>query len=245
MKVGELFLLVKEPLITESELASLKHNSEKEKQVVLEIYRIAFENFLEKEFTNKFLTKKIREQMNRGYDYLGISLLNCDIMRNRTSFNFKYMIGETFSNLFWWFFFNRVVIKRKFWKYRKEVQSIVGLFRENEIIQLSMEEIVEEVIYKSEVFLKIIDDLEKSGLRMSVKVDGEIFILLLTWGKWIETDNEENNENLILGQSTNGKSNAASEQRILKDLEKQREQGYSIHPLYVDPTNGDKENEEK
>lgn len=54
-----------------------------------------------------------------------------------------------------------------------------------------MEEIAEEVIYKSNVYLKIIDDLEKSGLRVSVKVDGEIFILLLTWGKWMETDNEE------------------------------------------------------
>ncbi|HDR4368590.1 hypothetical protein P5815_29010 [Bacillus cereus] len=55
----------------------------------------------------------------------------------------------------------------------------------------------------------------------------------------------KNDKCLIIGISRDGKSSAASEQRIMKDLEKQREQGYSIHPLYVDPTNGDKENEEK
>ncbi|MEC2507322.1 hypothetical protein P9X25_24755, partial [Bacillus cereus] len=98
--------MVKKPLITEYELANLKHNSEKEKQVVLEIYRIAFENFLEKEFTSKFLTKKIREQMNKGFDHLGISLMNCNIMENRTSFNFKDMIRKTFSNFFCRFFYN-------------------------------------------------------------------------------------------------------------------------------------------
>lgn len=184
--------MVKEPLITEYELANLKHNSEKEKQVVLEIYRIAFENFLEKEFTSKFLTKKIREQMNKGFDHLGISLMNCNIMENRTSFNFKDMIRKTFSNFFCRFFYNSVVIKWKYWKYRKEVKRIVGIcWERDEIIKLSMEEIAEEVIYKSDVYLKIIDDLEKSGLKVSVKVDDEIFILLLTWGKWLETGNEE------------------------------------------------------
>jgi hypothetical protein len=55
----------------------------------------------------------------------------------------------------------------------------------------------------------------------------------------------KNDKCLIIGKSRDGKSSAASEQRILKDLEKQREQGYSIHQIYVDPTNGDKENEEK
>ncbi|HFK1488817.1 TPA: hypothetical protein ACGXMX_004917 [Bacillus cereus] len=183
--------MTRKPLITEYELASLKHNSEKEKQVVLEIYRIAFEKFLEKEFTSKFLTKKIREQMNRGYDHLGISLMNCNIMENRTSFNFKDMIRKTFSNFFCRFFYNSVVIKWKYWKYRKEVKRIVGICWEDEIIELSMEEIAEEVIFKSDVYLKIIDDLEKSGLRVSVKFDGEIFILRLTWEKWMETDNEE------------------------------------------------------
>ncbi|WP_252598052.1 hypothetical protein [Bacillus thuringiensis] len=186
-----MFVLVKEPLITEYELANLKHNSEKEKQVVLEIYRIAFENFLEKEFTSKFLTKKIREQMNKGFDHLGISLMNCNIMENRTSFNFKGMIRKTFSNFFFRSFYNSVVIKWKYWKYRKEVRRIIGICWEDEIIELSMGEIAEEVIFKSDVYLKIIGDLEKSGLRVSVKVDGEIFILLLTWGKWMETDNEE------------------------------------------------------
>ncbi|MEB9380190.1 hypothetical protein P4J09_19395 [Bacillus cereus] len=56
---------------------------------------------------------------------------------------------------------------------------------------------------------------------------------------------KEENENFILGLSNEGKSSAASEQRVLKDLEKKREQGHSIRPLYVDPPNGDKENEEK
>ncbi|HHT7155158.1 TPA: hypothetical protein ACTZ42_004973 [Bacillus cereus] len=139
--------MVKKPLITEYELASLKHNSEKEKQVVLEIYRIALEKFLEKEFTSKFLTKKIRKQMNRGYDHLGISLMNCNIMENRTSFNFKGMIRKTFSNFFFRFFYNSVVIKLKYWKYRKEVKRIVGICWEDEIIELSMEEIAEEVIF--------------------------------------------------------------------------------------------------
>ncbi|MCO4220201.1 hypothetical protein MUG11_29345, partial [Bacillus sp. 10017] len=72
------------------------------------------------------------------------------------------------------------------------VKRIVGIcWERDEIIKLSMEEIAEEVIYKSDVYLKIIDDLEKSGLKVSVKVDDEIFILLLTWGKWLETGNEE------------------------------------------------------
>ncbi|MCU4770767.1 MULTISPECIES: hypothetical protein [Bacillus cereus group] len=53
------------------------------------------------------------------------------------------------------------------------------------------------------------------------------------------------NNSLIIGPPRDGKSSAGMEQRILKDLEKQREQGYSIHQIYVDPTNGDKENEEK
>ncbi|EOP78871.1 hypothetical protein IGM_06478 [Bacillus cereus HuB4-4] len=52
-------------------------------------------------------------------------------------------------------------------------------------------------------------------------------------------------EKLIFGTLSNEKSSAASEQRILKDLEKQREKGHSIHPLYVDPPNGDGSNEEK
>lgn len=52
-------------------------------------------------------------------------------------------------------------------------------------------------------------------------------------------------ENLIFGLLSNGKSSATSEKRILKEIKKQRKQGYSIHPLYVDPTNGYKENEEK
>lgn len=55
----------------------------------------------------------------------------------------------------------------------------------------------------------------------------------------------KNDKCLIIGISRDGKSSAASEQRILKDLEKQREQGYSIHPVYVDPLNGDEVNEEK
>jgi hypothetical protein len=55
----------------------------------------------------------------------------------------------------------------------------------------------------------------------------------------------KNDKCLIIGISRDGKSSAASEQIILKDLEKQREQGYSIHQIYVDPLNGDEVNEEK
>lgn len=232
--------MVKGPLITKSELIDLKHKLETEKQIVLEIYRIAFDDFLEKKFTRKFLIKKIREEMNKGCNYLGIGLLNCDIMRNSTSLNFRYMIGETFSNFFWWLFFNRIVIKRKFWKYRKEVKRIVDPFRDNEVIQLSMEEIAEEVISKSVVLKKIINDLEKSGIKVAGQTKEEVFILLLLWGKWAEE-----NENLIFGSSSNGKSSAASEQRVLENLEKQREQGYSINPIYVDPPKGGGPNEEK
>lgn len=56
---------------------------------------------------------------------------------------------------------------------------------------------------------------------------------------------KEGNEHLIFGLSSEGKSSVTNEQRALKDLEKQQKQGHSIHPLYVDPPNGEKENEEK
>ncbi|MGA4465977.1 hypothetical protein ACPA2L_25565 [Bacillus bombysepticus] len=185
-------VLVKEPLITESELTSLKHKLDNEKQMVLEIYKIAFENFLRMKFTSKFLINEIRKQMNNGYDYLAIKLVNRDIIDYHSSLNFRYMIGETFSNSFWWLFFNRIVIKRKYWEYRKAVKKIAVPFREDEIIQLSMEEIAEEVIYKSEVFQKIIKDLEKSSIRVGGGIhsrpEEKVFILLLNWGK----DKEKN-----------------------------------------------------
>ncbi|MBJ6723044.1 hypothetical protein I2750_23090 [Bacillus sp. PR5] len=186
--------MVKGPLITESEFASLKHKLEKEKQMVLEIYKIAFENFLRRKITSKFLINEIRKQMNNGFDYLPIKLVNHDIIDYRSSYNFRYMIGETFSNSFWWFLFNRIVIKRKFWKYRKVVKKIAEPFREDEIIQLSMEEIAEEVIYKSTAFQKIIKDLEKSSIRFGGGVhsrhDGKAFILLLKWGEGNEINEE-------------------------------------------------------
>lgn len=186
--------MVKEALITESELASLKHKLEKEKQMVLEIYRIAFENFLEKEFTSEFLINKMREQMNAGYDHLYIKLVNREITNNRSRFNFKWMIGETFSRVFWFYVFDRIVIKRKFSKYREIVKKIVEPFREEEIIQLSMEEIAEEVINKSAVFKKIINDLEESKLSVVWEIrkgtEGEFFILFINWGE----GNEKNEE---------------------------------------------------
>lgn len=52
-------------------------------------------------------------------------------------------------------------------------------------------------------------------------------------------------KSLIIGPSRDGKSSAAIEKRILQEKEEQRKQGHSIHPLYVDPLNGDEENEEK
>lgn len=186
--------LVKEPLITESEFASLKHKLEKEKQMVLEVYRIAFENFLEKEFTNEFLIKKMREQMNAGYDHLYIKLVNREITNNRSRFNFKWIIGETFSRKFWFYVFDRIVIKRRFLEYREIVKKIVEPCREDEIIQLSMEEIAEEVIYKSAVLKKIINDLEKSNLSVDWEIrqrsEGKYFILFITWGE----GNEKNEE---------------------------------------------------
>ncbi|MEC3226225.1 hypothetical protein P9027_30380 [Bacillus thuringiensis] len=189
-----MFVLIRKPVITESGFASLKHNLEKEKQMVLEIYRIAFENFLEKEFTNKFLINKMRERMNAGYDHLYIKLVNREITNNRSLFNFKWMIGETFSKRFWFYIFDRIVIKRKFLTYRGTVRKIVEPFREDEIIQLSMEEIVEEVIYKSAVFKKIINDLEKSNLSVDWEIrqrtEGKYFILFITWGE----GNEKNEE---------------------------------------------------
>ncbi|AJI09050.1 hypothetical protein [Bacillus cereus] len=175
--------MVKGPLITESEFASLKHKLEKEKQMVLEIYRIAFDSFLEKGFTSEFLIGEIRKQMNSGHDYLEIKLVNHDIVDKHNVFNFRRMIGATFSYFFSWFFYDRVVIKRKFWKYRKVVWKIATPFREDEIIQLSMKEIAEEVIDKSKVFKNIINDLEKSNIRATEHIIGEIFILHLTWGE--------------------------------------------------------------
>ncbi|MED1305146.1 hypothetical protein BK704_01645 [[Bacillus thuringiensis] serovar konkukian] len=56
---------------------------------------------------------------------------------------------------------------------------------------------------------------------------------------------KDGNEHLMFGLLSEGKSSVTNEQRVLKDLEKQQKQGHSIHPLHVDPTNGDKENEEK
>lgn len=55
----------------------------------------------------------------------------------------------------------------------------------------------------------------------------------------------KNDKSLIIGPSRDGKSSAAIEKRILQEKEEQRKQGHSIHPLYVDPLNGDEENEEK
>lgn len=186
--------LVKEPLITESELTGLKHKLDNEKQMVLEIYKIAFENFLRRKFTSEFLINEIRKQMNNGFNNLPIKLVNCDIIDYRSSYNFRYMIGETFSNSFCWLFFNRIVIKRKFWKYRKVVKKIAEPFREDEIIQLSMEEIAEEVIYKSEFFQKIIKDLEKASIRVGGGIHSrpgeKVFILLLKWGEGNETNEE-------------------------------------------------------
>ncbi|MDX5746186.1 hypothetical protein SIM20_23945 [Bacillus cereus group sp. BfR-BA-02570] len=189
-----MFILIRKPLITESELTSLKHKLDNEKQMVLEIYKIAFENFLRRKFTSKFLINEIRKQMNNGFNYLAIKLVNRDIIGYRSSFNFRYMIGETFSNSFWWLFFNRIVIKRKYWKYRKVVKKIAEPFKEDEIIQLSMEEIAEEVIYKSAVFQKVIKDLEESSIRVGGGVhsrpEEKAFILLLKWGEGNETNEE-------------------------------------------------------
>ncbi|MEC3226224.1 hypothetical protein P9027_30375 [Bacillus thuringiensis] len=55
----------------------------------------------------------------------------------------------------------------------------------------------------------------------------------------------KNDKSLIIGPSIDSKSSAAMEKRILKEKEEQRKQGHSIHPLYVDPLNGDEANEEK
>lgn len=54
-----------------------------------------------------------------------------------------------------------------------------------------MKEITEEVIFKSEVFKKVINDLEKSSIRVAEYIEGEIFILLLTWGEGNEINEEK------------------------------------------------------
>ncbi|MFF2884778.1 hypothetical protein [Bacillus toyonensis] len=186
-----MFVLVKEPLITESELASLKHKLEKEKQNVEEIYKIAFEKFLEKNFTNKFLIDEIRKEMKIGNNHMKIRFVNHDILRNRSNLNFRCMIGDTFLNFFLWFFFDRTdIIKRRFKKYHKEVKGLVNPFRKEDVIQLSMEEIYEDVIYKSVSFQKIISDLEKSGIRAEGSIENEVFTLFLIWEDWSE-ENEE------------------------------------------------------
>lgn len=195
--------MIRKPLITESELTSLKLKLEKEKQTVLEIYRIAFDNFLEREFTREFLLGEIRSQMNANYDYLIIRLVNRDNVDIHNVFNlnmynifdFKWMIGRTFSNSFSWFFLNRVDIKLKFWKYRKLVKRIVDPVKRDEVIQLSMEEVAEEVIFKSVVYQRIIQDLEKSDIRATGGIfERERFTdfsLFLKWGKEDEINEEK------------------------------------------------------
>ncbi|MFK4316926.1 MULTISPECIES: hypothetical protein [Bacillus] len=56
---------------------------------------------------------------------------------------------------------------------------------------------------------------------------------------------KDENESLIFGLSNEGKSSAASDQKIIKCLEIQRKQGHFVHQVYVDPPTGDEENEEK
>ncbi|AEA19746.1 MULTISPECIES: hypothetical protein [Bacillus] len=163
-----------------SDLSKLKEEVQNEKQYLVEIYRITFENFLINVFTAEQLKIRIQEAMKKEKNEVTFSFSNIKFPYsiNTNTFSFQYLIKETFFYK-WLMLMKIAVIKKEFKQYKKGINQIFEVPTKNE---LTIQEIKETVLDQSKRWNLILNELKAAGINSTVVIeDSSTIILKMSW----------------------------------------------------------------
>lgn len=142
-------------------VSKLKIEVQQEKQLLAEIYKLAFEHFLNNVFTTEFLRTRIKEEIEYGNDVLIFKFAKDKYGATITDFEFENMIAD----IVFYKWLKRVtgfaLVKSKFKIYKK-------LIKDNFVYdtsQLTLQEIKDLAIDKSETWQLFLKKIEKENIQ--------------------------------------------------------------------------------
>ncbi|MCR8860347.1 hypothetical protein NQ113_24565 [Bacillus pseudomycoides] len=142
------------------ELSKVKEEIQQEKQLLVEIYKMAFEQFLSNVFTTKFLRTRIKEEIECDKNVLNYKISKDKSGATITNFNFRDMVADLFFNK-GLMILGIAFVKSKFKNYKK-------IIKENFIYdysKLTLNEIKNLVIDPNLTWQLILKNLEDEGIE--------------------------------------------------------------------------------
>lgn len=141
--------------------SKVKAEVQQEKQLLVEIYKMAFEHFLNNVFTTKFLKSRIKEKLGYGENVLIFKFAKDKYGKTITDFEFANMIADVFFYKWLKEGIGFALVKNKFKNYKR-------LIKDNFICdtsKLTLREIKDLVIDKSETWQLLLKTIENENIK--------------------------------------------------------------------------------
>ncbi|EOO22123.1 hypothetical protein [Bacillus cereus] len=142
-------------------LSEVKTEVQQEKQLLVEIYKMAFEHFLNNVFTTEFLKLRIKEELEYDVNVLTFTFAKDGYGATITDFQFDNMIADLFFYKLLKKTIGFALVKSKFKNYKR-------LIKDNFIYdtsKLTLREIKDLVIDESETWQLLIKKIENENIK--------------------------------------------------------------------------------